>query len=200
MIEYAVFDCLDLEYRAKGRRLSGRFPYNSTATISDRGTVRKEKIQSRAFSFSVDDPKRTISLLRGHDMNEALAVRSPSFKTLELEDTEGSLNFEATLPPTTLQSQHVRDTLLDVQAGLLNSLSPGFKIPPAEIVPDGETFIPEPGNPVVEIRVIKAAVLYELSLVHRGTYRNTSVELRHDQLVQPVMKHDEFSRKVMLWL
>ena len=200
MLEHAVFDCLDLEYRAKGRRLSGSFPYGELATVSDRGTVRKESFAPRAFSFAIKDPDRTISLLRGHDFNAAVAVRSPKFKSLELDDTDASLNFEATLPPASQQSQHVKDTLLDIQNGLLGGVSPGFKTPPRDIVPDAEDFIPEPGNLGVEIRVIKQAVLFELSLVHRPSYKNTSVELRHDQHVERVTKGDDFSKRVMIWL
>ena len=85
-LDYAVFECVGLELRQRGRRLSGRFPYGATATISDRGTVRKERFAKRAFSFAIDDPDRTISLIRGHDFNVALAVRSPKVKTLELVD------------------------------------------------------------------------------------------------------------------
>ena len=201
MIEYAdtFIDCA-LEYRQKGRKLRGSFPYNALATISDRNTVRKETFKPSAFAFSLKDADRVISLLRGHDFNTALAVRSPKFKSLELDDTTTALNFEATLPPLTQQSQHVRDTVLDVQAGLLNGISPGFKIPPAGVIANAEEFVPEPGNPGVEIRVINAAILFELSLVHRPSYKSTSVELRHDQHVEPVPKHENFSRKVLIWL
>lgn len=199
-LERAVFDCIGLEYRAKGRRLSGRFPYGSTATISDRGAVRKERFQPRAFSFAIEDPERTISLLRGHDFNAAIAVRSPKFKSLELEDGDGGLNFEAILPPASQQATHLKDTLLDVQSGMLAGISPGFKIPPSSAVPDAEEFLPEPGNPGVEIRLIRAAVLYELSLVHRPSYKETSVELRHGESVEPVTKQDDFQKKVFIWL
>ena len=50
MIDYAVYECVGLELRQRGRRLSGRFPYGATATVSDRGTVRKERFAKRAFS------------------------------------------------------------------------------------------------------------------------------------------------------
>ena len=180
-LECAVYECVGLEYRQKGRRLSGRFPYGATATVADRGTVRKERFSKRAFSFALNDPERTISLLRGHDFDKALAVRSPKVKSLELEDTDGGLNFEAVMPPVSQQPTHLRDTLLEIQSGLLAGLSPGFKTPPRDVVPDAENFVPEPGNPGVEIRVIQHAVLFELSLVHRPAYKTTSVELRGEQ-------------------
>ena len=153
-LDYAVFECVGLEYRQKGRRLSGRFPYGETATISDRGTVRKERFASRSFSFALEDPDRTISLLRGHDFNAALAVRSPKVKTLQLVDGDDALAFEATMPPLSMQATSMRDALLDVQNGLLAGISPGFRVPPRDVVPDAEDFTPEPGNPGVEIRVI----------------------------------------------
>lgn len=199
MIEYAIYDGA-LEYRAKGRRLRGSFPYNATATIADRGVTRKETFKPDAFAFSLKDADRVISLLRGHDFDKALAVRSPKFRSLELEDTATALNFEATLPPVSQQSQHVRDTLLDVQNGLLAGISPGFKVPPRDVVPDAEDFLPEPGNPAVEIRVISHAVLLELSLVHRPSYKTSSVELRHDHGVAHDTINDELRRRVMIWL
>lgn len=200
MLEHAVFECVGLEYRAKGRRLSGRFPYGATATVADRGTVRKERFGKRAFSFALDDSERTISLLRGHDFDKALAVRAPKVKTLELVDSDDALSFEATLPPVSQQPTHMRDTLLEIQNGLLAGLSPGFKTPPRDIVPDAEDFVPEPGNPGVEIRVIHQAVLFELSLVHRPAYKTSSVELRQDHGVTHDTINNELRRRVMVWL
>ena len=201
MIERAIFDVLDLEYRAKGRRLSGRFPYNSTATISDRGAVRKERFGPKAFSFAIDDLERDISLLGGHSFNVPLAVRTAKNpKALELEDTDGALYFAATLPPESQQPTSMKDVLLNIQNGLIRGVSPGFRVPPAGVLPDAETFVPEPGNPGVEIRVINAAVLYELSLVHRPSYKDTSVELRHGEPVEHVKQDDQLTRRVMIWL
>ena len=56
--------------------------------------------------------------------------------------------------------------------------SPGFRVPPQSAVPNAEELIPEPGNPGVQIRVIRQAVLYELSLVTRPAYPETIVDLR----------------------
>ena len=46
------------------------------------------------------------------------------------------------------------------------------------MVPDAETLEPEPGNPGVDIRVIRQAVLYELSIVTQPAYAETSVDVR----------------------
>lgn len=200
-LDHAVFDCA-LEYRQRGRKLRGSFPYNATATVADRGTVRKERFSKRAFSFALNDPERTISLLRGHDFDKALAVRSPKVKSLELEDTDGGLNFEAVLPPVSQQPTHLRDTLLEIQNGTLAGVSPGFKTPPRDVVPDAEEFVPEPGSGgAVEIRVIHQAVLFELSLVHRPSYKTTSVELRGEHAEADAQRNaEDLRRKVMIWL
>ena len=105
-----------------------------------------------------------------------------------------ALSFEAALPPVSQQSTPMRDALLDIQNGLLAGISPGFRVPPRDVVPDAENFVPEPGNPGVEIRIINQAVLFELSLVHRPTYKETSVELRHEQHGEHVQKDDELPK------
>ena len=53
-MDFPVFDA-ELEIRARGdkRVLSGKFPYNKTATIRDRGKVRKERIGKRAFGWQI---------------------------------------------------------------------------------------------------------------------------------------------------
>ena len=126
-LERAVFLCEGLEYRQRGRKLRGRFPYNSLATVGDRGTVRKERFAPRSLRFSIEDPDRNISLLVGHDFNLALALRSRQFKSLELTDSDAGVDFEATLPPPSQQPTYMKDALLSVDAGLLVGISPGFQ-------------------------------------------------------------------------
>ena len=58
-----------LEYRQKGRTLSGEFPYMQLATMSDRGTVRKERFGPKAFQFAINSPDREINLLAGHSFD-----------------------------------------------------------------------------------------------------------------------------------
>ena len=67
-----------------------------------------------------------------------------------------------------------------VVAGLMVGLSPGFVVPPASVVPDAERFEDEPGNPGVQIRVIRAAVLREFSVVTAPAYPDAAVDLRAD--------------------
>ena len=60
----------------------------------------------------------------------------------------------------------------------MGGVSPGFRIPPPSVVQGAEVLKPEPGNPSVMVRHIRAAVLYELSIVTRPAYADTEVELR----------------------
>ena len=65
-----------------------------------------------------------------------------------------------------------------IGAGLMVGVSPGFRVPPLDVVPGAETLEPEPGNPGVSIRVIREAVLTELSIVTRPAYPDTGVATR----------------------
>lgn len=216
-----VFEA-DLEIRARGsgRTLSGRFPYNKTATIRDRGRVRKERFGRRAFGWQIREfekllaeynkalgeavdetlselkeqmARRNVDLLSGHDFNRPLAsLRSGSLK---LSDSDDALRFEADLPAANDQPTWMRDAVLAVEAGLLGGISPGFKVPPAGAVANAEELIPEPGNPGVQIRQVNQAVLFELSLVTRPSYAETSVEAREDEGPQKPAK-----RRRRVWL
>ena len=189
----AVWPVEDLEVRAtgSGRTLSGKFPYRSLATVRDRGRVRKESFSSRAFGYAVRDEEREIHLLAGHSYDRPLATKRGG--TLALEDRDDALVFEAALPGDDAQPSWMRDTVMAMQAGLVGGISPGFTVPPATAVPDAEELVPEPGNPGVQIRVIKEAVLHELSLVTRPAYSETEVDLRSDD---PALK----SRRRWVWL
>ena len=174
----AIFEVLDLELRQRGggRSLSGRFPYRSTATVRDRGRVRKETFGLRAFAFAVEDEAREIHLLSGHSFDKPLASKRGG--TLKLEDRDDGLSFEAELPDEAAQPSWMRDTVMALQAGLIGGISPGFAVPPPSAVANAETLVDEPGNPGVQIRVIRQAVLHELSLVTRPSYPATEIDLR----------------------
>ena len=166
-----------LELRQSGRSLIGRFLYNATATVSDRGRVRKERFAPRAFDFAVNDESREVHLLHGHSFDRPLASRRAG--TLELEDSAEALVFRATLPEIEAQPTYMVDAVKQIEAGLLSGVSPGFRVPPAAAVPGAEELVPEPGNPGVQVRVIRAAVLFELSLVSRPSYPDsTEVDVR----------------------
>ena len=173
-----IFPLEDLELRQRGggRSLSGRFPYRSRATVRDRGRVRKEEFLQRAFAFAVEDEAREIHLLSGHSFDRPLASKRGG--SLRLDDRDDGLRFEADLPIEAEQPSWMRDSVLAMEAGLVGGISPGFRVPPVSAVPNAEELIPEPGNPGVQIRVIRQAVLHELSLVTRPAYPETDVDLR----------------------
>lgn len=168
----------DLEVRQQGRRpvIAGRFPYKALAVLSDRGTVRKETILPGAFDFSLKDRDRDVNLLVGHSFDRPLASKRSG--TMEFNDTEEFLEFVATIPEGAERATHVTDALAMVGAGLIKGVSPGFRVPPKNVVPDAERLVPEPGNPGVMIRELSALLLYELSLVTRPAYEASEAELR----------------------
>ena len=60
---------------------------------------------------------------------------------------------------------------------MIGGISPGFRVPPRAVVPDGERLEPEPGNAAVQVRVIQNAVLSELSIVTRPAYSETDIDV-----------------------
>ncbi|MBN8630718.1 MAG: HK97 family phage prohead protease [Rhodobacterales bacterium] len=175
-----------LEVRQQNSRpiIAGRFLYNSLAVLSDRGTVRKETIMPGAFSFALGDLTREINLLFGHSFDKPLASRSSG--TLALKDTEDFLEFVATIPEGAERASHVVDALALIGSGLARGISPGFRVPPSDVVPGAEKLIPEPGNPGVMIRQLWALILYELSIVTRPAYGDSEAELRAFAAQTPV--------------
>ena len=178
----AVYEAA-LELRQEGREIAGRFPYRSLAVIASTGRVRKESFSGRAFSFAVQAPEREIHLLAGHSFDRPLARKGNG--SLVLEDTDDALSFRAMLPPESEQPTYMRDALMQLRAGLIGGLSPGFQVPPASVVPDAESIIPEQGNAAVGIRLIRQALLLEMSLVTRPAYPETDLDLRASGLYAP---------------
>ncbi|MDB5663554.1 HK97 family phage prohead protease [Cypionkella sp.] len=174
----AIWEVDGLEVRQqRGRpRIFGRFPYNAWAVLSDRGAVRKESIEPGAFSYTLEDPLQEISLLFGHSFDKPLASRLGG--SLTFEDSEDFLSFIAEIPEGAERASHVVDALAMLGAGLIKGISPGFRVPPKDVVPNAERLVPEPGNPKVFIRMLAKLVLYELSLVTRPAYESSSAELR----------------------
>ena len=166
-----------LEVRQVGgaRVLRGIFNYGSIATVSDRGRVRKESFDARAFAFAIaDETDRRIDLLVGHSFDKPIASRQAG--TLAIVDSADGVTFEAQLPDD--PPSWVVDAEKAIAAGLMTGLSPGFRVPPSSVVPGAERLEPEPGNPGVFIRRIRAAVLREFSLVTSPVYEDATVELR----------------------
>lgn len=189
MEQRAIWPVRGLEVRAEGRSpvIRGRFPYGDLATIADRGQVRKERILPGAFAFTLDDPDLEVNLLFGHSFDKPLASRKAG--SLILKDSDDALTFAATIAAELLDVSHVRDALALLAAGLVTGISPGFRVPPKEAVPDNERLDPEPGNPGVFIRTLLALVLYELSLVTRPAYAASQAELRAQALAAHAVRH-----------
>lgn len=183
-----------LELREEGgeTRLYGSFPYNKTATLSDggrRGRPRKEKFAPKAFEYRVEDPDAQIHLLVGHDFNKPLASKLSD--SLTLKDTPEALTFEAVLSDAIKETQHGKDILAMLLAGLAIGISPGFRIPPERAVKEAEKIeqevddgsLDENGDPQYGalIRTVIAALLYEISIVTRPAYEDATVEQRNWQ-------------------
>ena len=178
----ATYLAAELELRRQGKQpvVAGAFPFNTLATIADRGRVRKERIAPGAFNWTLEKEDREVSLLLGHDFDKPLASRRNGTLMLRANDT--ALTFEAAIDPALEDVSHVRDALAMLGSGLVRGISPGFRVPPKETVPDAERLDPEPDNPGVFIRTILQLVLYELSLVTRPAYEAAEAELRAMQL------------------
>lgn len=178
-----------LEVRAgrSGTRLSGRFPYNSLAVLSDGGRTgrpRKESFAPHAFAYRINEPQAEIHLLSGHDYNMPLARKLDG--SLRLRDADDALTFEATIAPELADAPYWQNLLAQLRAGLVGGISPGFRLPPERAVPrelaeevTEEEYKPERGMFAALIRRIRQALLFELSLVTVPAYSETSVEARH---------------------
>lgn len=171
---------LEVRRGKTGTRLRGRFPYNSRAVLSDggrRGRPRKESFASRAFSYRIEREEEDIHLLVGHDYDKPLASRGTN--TLDIRDDDEAVTFEARITPELEDVTHVRDALALLSSGLAVGISPGFRLPPERAVPEPERVEEEdPSEGSAIIRTVVAALLYELSIVTRPAYPETSVEAR----------------------
>ena len=188
--------------------LFGRFAYSQgpgrgMATVADRGKVRKERIAPDAFGWqmrefsklqkemaqviegAVDEARlevlrqeierRNVHILSGHSYDKPLGSLKSGAKIIS---TKKSVEFEIDLPAEADQPTHMVDIVRMIRGGLAGGVSPGFRVPPASAVRNAETFEPEPGNPGVQVRVINAAVLHELSIVTRPAYTETEIDVR----------------------
>ena len=161
-------------------KLAGRFPYGVPAVLSDGGRdgrPRKELFESRSLEYRINKPDEDIHLLVGHDYDHPLASRGTG--TLSLRDTAAAVTFEATVTQAIAETTHGRDALAMIGAGLAVGISPGFRIPPERAVPDAEEVEEEdPAEGMALIRTVRAALLYELSVVTRPAYPKAQIEAR----------------------
>ena len=208
MIVYPVFACeLEIRARGDRQTLAGRFPYSPgpgrlMATVASGGRVRKERIAPDAFGWQITEfekvqndlaeaikssadqarlellrqeiERRNVHILSGHSYDRPLGDLKSG--TATIKSTAAAVDFEVALPE--VMPVYMSDTVAMIRAGLAGGVSPGFRIPPASAVASAEVFEPEPGNPGVQVRVIKQAVLHELSIVTRPAYSDTDIDLR----------------------
>ena len=123
--------------------------------------MRKETFSPNAFAHAIDNADDfQIDVLVGHDFGKPLASRSAG--SLHIESSADAVRFEAILPERA--PSWVTDAELAIDAGLATGLSPGFRVPPPNVVRNAVELVPEPGNPGVQIRRINQAVLREFRL------------------------------------
>ena len=170
---------LEVRKKSNGSRvIRGRFPYNKTAILTDggnKGRPVKERFKPRSFTYRLEDPLADIHLLVGHDYDKPLASKLTG--TLTFKDTLAALFLEALILDTVAETTHGRDILALIGAGLAVGLSPGFRIPPKQTVPNAETITEEdPSEGRAVIRTINDALLYEMSVVTLPAYKESLIE------------------------
>ena len=177
-MDYGIYDG-KLEIRqVKGASvINGVFKYGDTAVIADRGRRRKERFSPRAFEFAINDTKRKIDVLVGHDFGKPIASRQAG--SLEIEDTAEAVLFEARLPNPA--PSWVTDAEIAIDNGLMTGLSPGFVVPPRSVVGLAEELVSEADGSDIQIRQIHQAVLREMSVVTNNAYPEAGVELRSEE-------------------
>jgi len=152
--------------------LRGHFPYGSATVLSDgggSGQIRKEVIASRAFAARITNGD-DIHFLAGHDYEKPLASRAAG--SLQIEDTESRLSFEARISPEMKSVTYVRDFMAAMQANLIRGISPGFRVPTNANAEN----IRADGNAI--LRTVNKADLFELSAVTKPAYPDAQIEAR----------------------
>ena len=188
----------------RGRFPYSRGVGRGMATVRDRGRVRKERILPDAFGWqirefakvqaelarvieeSVDQARieilrqelerRNVHILSGHSYDRPLGDLKSG--TAKITSDADAVAFEVDLPDEADMPSWMADAVRSVRAGLAGGVSPGFRVPPRDVVPDAEGLEPEPGNPAVMVRVIRQAVLLEISVVTRPSYSETDIAAR----------------------
>lgn len=213
----------DLEIRARGggRSMVGRFPYNRTATVRDRGKRRKERVRSRAFGWQLKRfeqlqnemadaikngvaqaqreileeqlERANVHVLSGHSFDKPLGDMLKG--TARFTDSDDALRFEVDLPDEKDMPSYMLDVVKEIRTNRAGGISPGFVIPPRSVVANAEEIIDEPGNPGVQIVVVNHAVLHEMSIVTRPAYGSTDIDIR-----AVYGTGEPISRRVRRWL
>ena len=185
---------------------SGAFNF-SISTIKRLKTEYDELIKQKAQTEVLETAKqelmrRDIHILGGHNWNKVLGsiAAGSAFidEVLDQDPSNPHVSFSVPLPKDeSVLPTYFQDTIKEIELGLAGGVSPGFFIPPKEKVPDAEEYIDEPGNTEgVRIRVVKNAVLVEMSILSRPAYTETGVDVRgFDMYEEPARK-----KRVKLWL
>ena len=217
-----------LEIRQDGGAsvLRGSMKYGQTATISNAGKTRKERISGNAFSWQLAKfqelqnelsavmqgafdryqvealqeqlMRRNTNILVGHDWDKPLGDRLSG--TARVRSTDEALDFEVDLPDPSDWPTYMADVVKQVRGGRSGGVSPGFYIPPKDVSPRAVTFQPEPGNPGVQIRVVNDAILPEISIVTRPVYPS-NIDIRAEDFEWPDgLDGPKIGREIYAWL
>ena len=208
MTEFGYFTG-ELEIRQGGGHgvLSGRMAYNQTATVASRGRVRKERLGPDAMGWQIKEfaklhtemqtmlsstvdkarrlileqemERRNVHVLAGHSFDRPMGDLKHG--TARITSDADSLAFEVDLPDPEDMPTYMADVVKEVRTQRAGGISPGFFMPPKDVVAGAEELLPEPGNPGVMIRLVRTAVMPELSIVTRPVYPST-VDMRADAM------------------
>ena len=200
MMEFGYFTG-ELEIRQSGGHgiLSGRMAYGLTATVSNRERVRKERLGPDAMGWQIHEfaklqtemqtmlsstvdkarqlileqemERRNVHVLAGHSFDRPMGDLKHG--TARITSDADSLAFEVDLPDPEDMPTYMADVVKEVRTQRAGGISPGFYMPPRDVVVGAEELIPEVGNPGVMIRMVHTAVMPELSIVTRPVYPST---------------------------
>ncbi|UAK16119.1 phage major capsid protein [Sporolactobacillus terrae] len=158
----------EVELQSDGMKVSGYV--NLTNQLSEPlGSVKKfrEKIAKGAFQRAIDNAKRDIDFLLGHDSKAILASTRNNSLTLR-EDSEG-LFMSANIEPTTFGE----DTFKLIKSGILKNCSFGFRsLKDSWSQVNGEV-----------IRTVSEMELVEVSVVRDPAYSQSTIAARGIDLV-----------------
>ena len=197
-------------------------PGRGMGTVADRGRVRKERIGKNAFGWQItrfqelqeelghvmqgavdqarrelimqELERRNVHVLAGHSFQKPLGDMLKG--TARVTSDDAAVRFEVDLPDEADMPSYMLDTIKEIRTKRAGGISPGFKIPPANVVPNALTREPEPGNPGVFVEVVNQAVLHELSIVTRPVYAGTEIDVRAEDFGLPEPKR----KRVLIWL
>ena len=216
-----IFDgAFEIRARERGGRvLTGKFPYNKTATVKSSGRTRKEKFKSGSMSWQVREfqklqgkmaevANQKIAQVQKEILIEQLedaiekrntfllvghsydrAIADMRSGTLAVIHKADAVELVAELPDDDQMPSWVRDAVLAVKGKQLRGISPGFQVAKGREHLERE----DPAAGDAMIRVIDDAVVFEYSLVARPAYAGTDVDARADNLIEP-------NRRRRIWL